>query len=53
VTGTGLADERGFTVAYLACAAVAAVAALIAVVIPRGAHQAIRARAPRPALAER
>ena len=54
VTGTGLATESGFTTAYLVCAGVAATAAVIAVVIPRGAHQAVRGRvAKQPVLAER
>jgi EmrB/QacA subfamily drug resistance transporter len=46
VTSTGFPTEGGFTAAFLVSAAVAAVAAGIAVVIPRGAHHAIRARVP-------
>jgi EmrB/QacA subfamily drug resistance transporter len=55
VAGSSLPTEDGFTAAFLVSAGVAAVAAGIAVVIPRGEHQALRARAPRsePALAER
>jgi EmrB/QacA subfamily drug resistance transporter len=48
-----LPTDDGFTAAFLVSAGVAALAAAIAVVIPRGEHQAIRARAPRAALAER
>jgi MFS family permease len=48
-----LPTENGFTAAFLVSAGVAALAAVIAVVIPRGEHQAIRARVPRPAMAER
>ncbi len=44
VAGTGLPTDAGFTAAYLVCAGVAALAALIAVVIPRGAHHVIRVR---------
>jgi hypothetical protein len=36
--------DDGFTAAFLVSAGVAAVAACIAVVIPRGEHQAIRSR---------
>jgi EmrB/QacA subfamily drug resistance transporter len=55
VAGSPLPTDDGFTAAFLVSAAVAGVAAAIAVVIPRGEHQAIRARAPRSgtALAER
>jgi EmrB/QacA subfamily drug resistance transporter len=55
VAGSPLATDDGFTAAFLVSAAVAGVAAIIAVMIPRGEHQAIRARTPRsgPALAER
>jgi hypothetical protein len=50
-----LATDGGFTAAFLVSAAVAAVAAGLAVLIPRGEHQAVRARPRRtePALAER
>jgi len=44
VAGTGLPTDAGFTAAYLVCAGVAALAALIAIVIPRGAHHVIRVR---------
>src|SRR5215213_7867917 len=55
VAGSPLATEDGFTAAFLVSAAVAAAAAAIAVVIPRGEHQALRAAAPRSGrvLAER
>lgn len=55
VAGSPLATDGGFTAAFLVSAAVAAVAAGIAVVIPRGEHQAVRVRARRsePAMAER
>jgi MFS family permease len=55
VAGSSLPSEDGFTAAFLVSAGVAALAAGIAVVIPRGEHQALRARAPRSeaALAER
>jgi EmrB/QacA subfamily drug resistance transporter len=55
VSGSRLATDGGFTAAFLLSAGVAALAAVIAVMIPRGEHQAIRARTPRsgPALAER
>jgi len=55
VAGSPLPTDDGFVVAFLVSAGVAALAAVIAVVIPRGEHQAIRARAPRPprVLAER
>jgi MFS family permease len=55
VAGSPLATDDGFTAAFLVSAGVAAVAAVIAVVIPRGEHQALRARAPRSGrvLAER
>jgi EmrB/QacA subfamily drug resistance transporter len=46
VTATGFPTEGGFTAAFLVSAAVAAIAACIAVVIPRGQHHAIRARVP-------
>ena len=46
LSATGFPTEGGFTAAFLVSAAVAAVAAGIAVVIPRGAHHAIRARVP-------
>jgi EmrB/QacA subfamily drug resistance transporter len=49
LAGTGLATDGGFTAAYLVCAGVAAVAALIAVMIPRGSHHVIRVRASAPA----
>jgi EmrB/QacA subfamily drug resistance transporter len=53
--GSPLATDGGFTTAFLLSAGVAAVAALIAVAIPRGEHQAIARRIARsePALAER
>ena len=44
VTADGFPSDSGFTAAFLVSAAVAAIAAGIAVVIPRGEHQAIRAR---------
>ena len=47
VAGTGLPTDAGFTAAYLVCAGVAALAALIAIVIPRGAHHVIRVRVER------
>jgi MFS family permease len=53
IAGTGLATDGGFTAAYLVCAGVAVVAALIAVVIPRGAHHVIRVRASAPVQATR
>jgi EmrB/QacA subfamily drug resistance transporter len=55
VAGSPLATNSGFTVAFLLSAGVAGIAAVIAVLIPRGEHQAIRARISRsgPALAER
>ena len=55
VAGSPLATDGGFTAAFLVSAGVAALAAVIAVLIPRGEHRAIRARAGRsePALAER
>jgi EmrB/QacA subfamily drug resistance transporter len=55
VAGSPLPTDEGFTAAFLVSAAVAGVAAAVAVVIPRGEHQAIQARAPRSgaALAER
>ena len=55
VAGSPLPTEDGFTAAFLVSAAVAALAAVIAVLIPRGEHQAVRGRAPREAaaLAER
>ena len=54
--GSVVPADDGFTAAFLVSAGVAALAACIAVVIPRGEHHAIRARAPRGrerALAER
>jgi MFS family permease len=51
LTQTGLAAESGFTAAYLVCAAVAGLAAVLAVLIPRGAHSAVRARVAKPAMA--
>jgi hypothetical protein len=51
VAGSPLATDSGFTAAFLVCASGSAVAAGIALVIPRGEHQTIRARV--PALAER
>jgi EmrB/QacA subfamily drug resistance transporter len=55
VAGSPLPTDEGFTAAFLVSAAVAGVAAAVAVVIPRGEHQAITGRAPRSgtALAER
>jgi MFS family permease len=53
LVGTGFPDESGFTAAYLVCAGVAGLAAVFAVMIPRGAHSAVRARVSQPALAER
>jgi EmrB/QacA subfamily drug resistance transporter len=50
VVGSPLATDSGFTAAFLVCAAGSAVAAGIALVIPRGEHHAIRSRM--PALAE-
>jgi MFS family permease len=47
VAGSPLATDGGFTAAFLVSAGVAFVAAVIAVLIPRGEHQAVRARAPR------
>jgi MFS family permease len=47
VAGSSIPTNAGFTAAFLVSAGVAALAACIAVVIPRGDHQAIRARAPR------
>jgi EmrB/QacA subfamily drug resistance transporter len=46
VAGSPLATDGGFTAAFLVCATGSAVAAGIALVIPRGAHHAIRARVP-------
>jgi len=48
VTADGFPSDSGFTAAFLVSAAVAAIAAGIAVVIPRGDHQAIRARTGEP-----
>jgi 4-hydroxybenzoate polyprenyltransferase len=48
-----LPTDDGFTAGFLVSAGVAALAAAIAVVIPRGEHHAIQSRAPRAALAER
>ena len=55
IAGSAVPTDDGFTAAFLVSAGVAAVAACIAVVIPRGEHHAIRAPAPRSerALAER
>jgi MFS family permease len=55
VAESPLATDGGFTAAFLVSAGVAGVAAVIALMIPRGEHQAVRPRAPRsePALAER
>ena len=55
VAGSAVPTNEGFTAAFLVSAGVAAISACIAVVIPRGEHHSIRARAPRPdaALAER
>jgi sugar phosphate permease len=50
VAGSPLASDSGFTAAFLVCAAGSAVAAGVALVIPRGEHHAIRSRM--PALAE-
>ena len=47
MTAGGYPSESGFTAAFLVSAAVAGLAACIAVVIPRGEHQALRARPPR------
>jgi EmrB/QacA subfamily drug resistance transporter len=54
VASSPLATDGGFTAAFLVSAGVAALAAGIAVAIPHGEHQAIRAPAPRgePALAD-
>jgi EmrB/QacA subfamily drug resistance transporter len=51
VAGSPLATDSGFTAAFLVCACGSAVAAAIALVIPRGEHQVIRGRV--PAMAER
>ena len=55
VAGSPLATDDGFTAAFLVSAGVAAIAALIAVAIPRGEHQVAHARAtraePEPVLA--
>jgi EmrB/QacA subfamily drug resistance transporter len=51
-----LPADSGFTVAFLVSAGVAALAAVVALLIPRGEHQIVRAPAARrrePALAER
>jgi EmrB/QacA subfamily drug resistance transporter len=48
VTADGFPSDSGFTAAFLVSAAVAAIAAGIAIVIPRGEHQAIRARTAEP-----
>jgi EmrB/QacA subfamily drug resistance transporter len=53
LASTGFPEESGFTAAYLVCAGMAGLAAVFAVMIPRGAHQAIRARVSQPVLAER
>ena len=47
IAGSAVPTDDGFTAAFLVSAAVAALAACIAVVIPRGEHQAIRARTPK------
>ena len=47
IAGSAVPTDDGFTTAFLVSAAVAALAACIAVVIPRGEHQAIRARPPK------
>jgi EmrB/QacA subfamily drug resistance transporter len=47
VAGSAVPTNAGFTAAFLVSAAVAALAACIAVVIPRGEHPAIRARPPK------
>ena len=47
IAGSAVPTNDGFTAAFLVSAAVAALAACIAVVIPRGEHQAIRARTPK------
>jgi len=47
VAGSAVPTDDGFTAAFLVSAGVAAVAAGIAVFIPRGAHQAIQSRVPR------
>jgi EmrB/QacA subfamily drug resistance transporter len=52
VAGSPLPTDDGFTAAFVVSASVAAIAAGIALVIPRGEHQAIRARVP-AAMAER
>jgi EmrB/QacA subfamily drug resistance transporter len=46
VAGSPLASNGGFTAAFLLSAGVAALAAVIAVLIPRGEHHAIRSRVP-------
>jgi len=55
VAGSPLATDDGFTAAFLVSSGVAAIAALIAVAIPRGEHQVAHARAtraePEPVLA--
>jgi MFS family permease len=51
--GSVVPTDDGFTAAFLVSAGVAAIAACIALVIPRGEHHAIRARTPRAAMAER
>ena len=55
VAGSPFAADRGFTIAFVVSAGVAAIAAVIAVLIPRGEHQAIQVRTPRSerVLAER
>ena len=47
LAGSPFATDGGFTAAFLVSAAVAALAACIAVFIPRGEHQSITVRAPR------
>jgi len=55
VADSPLPTDGGFTAAFLVSAAVAGLAAAIAVMIPRGAHQAVASRAVRsePAAVER
>jgi EmrB/QacA subfamily drug resistance transporter len=55
VAGSAYPSDSGFTAAFLVSAGVAGVAAVIAVLIPRGEHQAVQSRARRsePVLAER
>ena len=44
LAGTAFPEESGFTAAYLVCAGVAGLAAVFALMIPRGAHSVVRAR---------